>query len=88
MTNSSVDGFIIVATDGIREEIEQLKAERIPFVLIDRKLPDVETNYVILNNVKGSYDLTNHLISNQYKTSVIFLFRMECHRWPIGNLDF
>ncbi len=67
MKNSSVDGFIITATQGIKEEIDKLKKENIPFVLLDRLMPEVETNYVILNNYKGGYDLTKHLVDNGYE---------------------
>lgn len=67
MRNSSVDGYIITATPGIREEILKLKKENVPFVLIDRLIPDVETNYVILDNYLGSYNLTRHLIENGYQ---------------------
>ena len=67
MRNSSVDGYIITATQGIREEILKLKKENVPFVLIDRLIPDVETNYVILDNYAGSYNLTRHLIDNGYR---------------------
>ena len=66
MKNSSVDGFIITATKGLKEEIDKLKKENIPFVLLDRLVPEVETNYVILNNYKGAYDLTKHLVDNGY----------------------
>jgi LacI family transcriptional regulator len=68
MRNSSVDGYIITATQGIKEEILKLKKENIPFVLIDRLVRDVETNYVILDNYAGSYDLTTHLLENGYST--------------------
>lgn len=67
MRNSSVDGYIITATKGISEEINKLKKENVPFVLIDRLIPGIETNYVILDNYEGSYNLTNHLIGNGYQ---------------------
>lgn len=67
MRNSSVDGYIITATQGIKDEILKLKKENVPFVLIDRLIPDVETNYVILDNYLGSYNLTNHLVDNGYR---------------------
>jgi LacI family transcriptional regulator len=66
MRNSSVDGYIITVTQGIKDEILKLKKENIPFVLIDRLIPDVETNFVILDNYTGSYDLTKHLLENGY----------------------
>jgi LacI family transcriptional regulator len=67
MRNSSVDGYIITATQGLKEEVIKLGRENIPFVLIDRLIPDLEANYVILDNYQGSYNLAKHLIERGYK---------------------
>ena len=67
MKNSGVDGFIITPTDSLSEEILNLKKENIPFVLIDRILPGIETNNVTLDNFKGAYELTKHLVDNGYE---------------------
>ncbi|MEP6746877.1 MAG: LacI family DNA-binding transcriptional regulator [Bacteroidota bacterium] len=67
MKQSSVDGLIITATSGLKEEIIKLTNENIPFVLIDRLIPGIDSNYVILDNYKGAYDLTNHLLQNGYR---------------------
>lgn len=67
MKTSSVDGLIITATQGLKDEIVKLNKENIPFVLIDRLIPDVETNYVILDNYSGAFDLTQHLIDKGYE---------------------
>ena len=67
MKNSSVDGMIITPTKGLVEEIKLLEKQNVPFVLLDRLIPDIEANHVILNNYKGAFDLTNHLIKNGYK---------------------
>ena len=67
MKQSAVDGFIITATGGLQEDISRLKKENIPFVLIDRILQDVDTDYVIIDNYSGGYQLTDHLISRGYK---------------------
>ena len=61
MRQSAVDGFIITATKGLEEEIIKLKKDNIPFVLIDRLLPGIDTDYVIVDNYTGSYQLTKHL---------------------------
>jgi len=75
MRNSSVDGYIITATQGLKDDIVKLKEENVPFVLIDRLVPNVETNYVILDNYIGSYDLTKHLLENGYtKIGFISIF--------------
>jgi len=67
MKQSSVDGFIITATIGLDEEILRLKKEEIPFVLIDRIIPGIETDSVTIDNFSGGYQLTDHLISQGYK---------------------
>ena len=67
MKNSSVDGFIITATQGLKEELETLAKENIPFVLLDRLVPGIETNYVILDNFNGSNTLAKHLLTNGYE---------------------
>ncbi len=40
----------------------KLMAEKMPFVLIDRYLPMLQTPYVIADNQKGGYEVTSHLI--------------------------
>lgn len=67
MKNSSVDGMIITPTKGLVDDINLLEKQNVPFVLLDRNIPGVKANHVILNNYKGAYDLTNHLIENGYK---------------------
>lgn len=67
MRTSSVDGYIITATKGLKDQLLQLKKENVPFVLLDRLVPGVEANYVILDNYRGSYDLTKHLVKKGYK---------------------
>jgi LacI family transcriptional regulator len=66
MKHSSVDGLIVISTPGLKNEIAQLQKEHIPFVLLDRTIPDLETNSVILDNYKGAQDLTCHLLENGY----------------------
>jgi LacI family transcriptional regulator len=67
MKNSSVDGLIITATPGLKDEILKLNNEKIPLVLIDRLIPGIENNYVILDNYKGAYNLAKHLLENGYR---------------------
>ncbi len=66
MKNSSVDGLIITPTRGLKTEVLELKKDKMPFVLIDRMIPDIETNYIIIDNYIGAYDLTSHLVKNGY----------------------
>jgi LacI family transcriptional regulator len=66
MRNSSVDGMIITPTKDIKQELEKLKNDKIPFVLLDRTVPGLSANAVVLDNFKGAYDLTLHLLNNGY----------------------
>lgn len=67
MRNSSVDGLIITATQGLGEDLLKLEKDNLPFVLIDRLIPGVGANYVVIDNYKGAYELTKHLLDNGYR---------------------
>ena len=44
-----------------------MKKNRTPFVLIDRHFPDIETNYIVVDNVQASYEAVTHLINKGYR---------------------
>lgn len=66
-----VDGIILASTKHSRVEIERLQQEAYPFVLFDRYFPELQTNYVIINNEDCSYQLTKHLIEQGRKKIAI-----------------
>jgi len=59
-----VDGIIIAPTKTSQTEIKRLIEESFPFVTIDRYFPELNTNYIIINNLESSYMLTKHLLKN------------------------
>lgn len=61
-----VDGFIVIPTVGIRQQIKNLMDDNIPVVLFDRYFPDLRTPYVGIDNEDAAYKSTNHLIQNSY----------------------
>jgi len=63
MMNRQVDGLIIASTQQNETDIQQLKNAKFPFVLIDRHYPDIDTNYVIVDNHDGVKNVTQHLIN-------------------------
>jgi LacI family transcriptional regulator len=73
--NLKVDGLIIAATSGIEDKIRQLSLKRVPFVLIDRYFPDVDTNYVIMNNWQSSYDAVSYLVRKGKKRIATFSYQ-------------
>ncbi|HEA29092.1 MAG TPA: LacI family transcriptional regulator [Leeuwenhoekiella sp.] len=67
LINRQVDGFIIAPAEGSEKQIQALKEQHIPFVLIDRYFPDISSNYVVLNNYKAAYDGVSRLIKTSHK---------------------
>ncbi|REA59062.1 LacI family transcriptional regulator [Dyadobacter luteus] len=63
----SIDGYIITPPEGIEEEIQSLINDGIPIVLIDRGLPGLSCNQVVIENLNSTYEAITHLISNGYK---------------------
>jgi GntR family transcriptional regulator of arabinose operon len=56
--------------------IQQLQADHIPFVLIDRYFPDLAIDYVGLDNVGGGYRATEHLLILGHRR-IGFIFSYE-----------
>jgi LacI family transcriptional regulator len=67
LINRQVDGFIIVSSEGSEGQSQYLKERGIPFVLLDRYFPELETNYVSTDHYKASYEAGVHLINNNYR---------------------
>ncbi len=69
LINNNISGAIIFPNWG-RANIEalvRLKEKKIPFVLIDRHFPDFDTNYVVVDNARGAYEATMHLVRNGHR---------------------
>lgn len=62
-----VDGYIITPPAGIESEIKALINDNLPVVLFDRYLPEVPTDYVGLDNYKGTYDAIDFLVNTGAK---------------------
>lgn len=69
LSSRSVDGLLIsVSTE--TNDMSHLKAlheKGLPIVLFDRVTNEIETHSVIVDNFKGAYEATEHLIKNGYK---------------------
>jgi LacI family transcriptional regulator len=61
-----VDGYIVVPAAGIEEQVDEILRERTPTVLFDRYLPDLCTNYVVVDGAKGTHEATTHLLAQGY----------------------
>ena len=72
--NMKMDGLIIAATEGIQDKINQLRIQKVPFVLVDRYFPKIDTNYVIMNNWQSSYDAVDYLIKKGKRRIATFSY--------------
>lgn len=66
-----VDGMIIAPTKISKREISRLLDSKLPLVLFDRFFPELDTNYVIIDNENTSYNLTMKLIARGYRKIAI-----------------
>jgi LacI family transcriptional regulator len=67
MLDRQVDGLIIASSQKNEEDIKRLKRNSIPFVLVDRHYPNIETNYVIMDNYYGTSSAVERLIKQGRK---------------------
>jgi LacI family transcriptional regulator len=71
-----VDGMIIFLEDHYKEDyshIERLKEKNYPFVLIDRYIPKLETDYVIINNIDAMVRVCSYLRYNRSCDEIVFV---------------
>jgi len=68
----NVDGIIICPTQKNEENITFLKKSGVPFVLIGRYFKNIESDYVVCNDIEGGYLATRHLIEKGHRR-ILFL---------------
>jgi len=64
LVNRQADGLILSPPEHAQAQIKELQQQQMPFVLIDRYFPGIDTNHVILDNYKAAFDATVHLIDS------------------------
>ncbi len=62
LQQSQVDGYIISPPISSEDQIRTLSKGRTPIVLIDRYFPEVDCNYIVVDNFEASYQATSHLL--------------------------
>ena len=74
MRNRQVDGLIIASTlvENNCQILQKLHAQKFPFVLIDRYIPDTNFSSVVSDNEKGTINLVQHLIDQDRKKIALF----------------
>lgn len=69
LTHRAIDGLLIslsTETNDI-EHLKKLHSQGLPIVFFDRVSNEIETHKVIVDNFKGAYEATMHLINSGYK---------------------
>ncbi|MBT30069.1 MAG: LacI family transcriptional regulator [Thalassobius sp.] len=77
MINRQVDGLVIASTQCNQADILRLKKSKFPFVLVDRHYPEIMTNYVIVDNLGGVKNMTEHLLKNGKKNIALITIKSE-----------
>jgi LacI family transcriptional regulator len=67
MIEHQVDGLIIASTQKDPEKFQELQSKNYPFVLIDRYLNDIQTNYIGVDNYSGACSMTKELLKSGYE---------------------
>lgn len=82
LLNRQVDGLIISPPAGAESQIVQLKNQEVPFVLVDRYYPNIDTNWVGLDNYTVTCEAVRHLSANGFNK-----IGMITYETPLFNLQ-
>ena len=69
LASRSIDGLLISVSSETKEfgHLMDLQTKGLPIVFFDRIFEKLNTHKVTVNNFKGSYDATAHLVKNGYR---------------------
>ena len=76
LISKHIDGIIIYMEDNYRQDyshIKELKERNYPFVLIDRYIPELETDYVVINNKDAMFRVCSYLKYNKNCDKIILV---------------
>jgi LacI family transcriptional regulator len=72
-----VDGYIMAPPNNIEDDVRSLLKSGLPVVMFDRYLPDVDTDYVVVDNQFSTYNATRHLIEQGYSKIAFITFSSQ-----------
>lgn len=67
LINKNVDGIIMVSYSGNHEYIKELIDKRIPVILLDRMVRNLDCDVVLADNLNASYQAVEELITRKHK---------------------
>jgi LacI family transcriptional regulator len=63
LRSKRVDGLIIIPLTTEDQPINRLIDSKMPVIVVDRKVPSVKADAILVDNFRGSYEATEHLIN-------------------------
>ncbi len=72
-----VDGLIIAPAENGEDNTKYLLDNGIPFVMIDRYFPDVETNWICLDNYEASLKAVHHFAKGGIKRPALVTYKTK-----------
>ncbi len=76
LISNNVDGMVIFLEDGYRldfSHIAKLQEKKFPFVLVDRFIPELDTDYVVINNKDAMIRVCSYLKYTDRCDDIIFI---------------
>lgn len=67
INQTKIDGILLLATEMDTEDFENFKDIDIPIVVLDSYFENKNYDYIIINNISGSYRATKYFINNGHK---------------------
>jgi LacI family transcriptional regulator len=62
LVQKQVDGMVLVPACCTTESVAFLSDRAVPFVILDRRIPDAQVDTVRCDSERGAYELTDHLL--------------------------
>ncbi|MCL4377704.1 MAG: LacI family transcriptional regulator [Actinobacteria bacterium] len=78
LRSKMVDGVIIVPATMDGKHLEKFRNIGIPIIILDRMIPDINEDTVLVDNYKGGYDAAKYLLSLGH-TDVGYIDRISDH---------
>ncbi|MHB1347551.1 MAG: LacI family DNA-binding transcriptional regulator [Candidatus Humimicrobiaceae bacterium] len=78
LRSKMVDGIIIVPATMDRSHLERFKNTGVPLIILDRTIPDINVDTVLIDNYKGGYDAAKYLMSIGH-TDIGYIDRISDH---------
>jgi LacI family transcriptional regulator len=76
-SDRQADGLIIAPVENAEACLQKLQKQNMPFVFIDRYLPQVDADSIQINNYNISYAVTEHLIAGGRKNIVLVAYATQ-----------